>query len=58
MSEDFKEKLAEVHLKLYHLMLDVETGDEEACLCARILDSFDKEWKVYIDQENKDATKS
>lgn len=53
MSEDFKEKL--VHLKLYHLMLDVETNDEEACLCARILASFDKEWKVYMDQENKDA---
>ena len=52
--EDFEEKLAQVHLKLYHLMLDSETSDEEASLCARILASFDKEWKVYTDQENKD----
>ena len=45
--EQFIEDLAQIHLKLYHLSLDVDTTWEQAAVINKIMDGFDIAWDYY-----------
>jgi len=45
--EQFIEELAQIHLKLYHLSLDVDTTWEQAAVVNKIMDGFDVAWDYY-----------
>ena len=45
--EQFIEELAQIHLKLYHLSLDVDTTGEQAVVVNKIMDGFDVAWDYY-----------
>lgn len=45
--QEFIEELAQIHLKLYHLMLEGEISWTQAAMIDIILDSFDEAWCWY-----------
>lgn len=45
--QEFIEELAKIHLKLYHLSLDVEATWVQAATINHILDTFDTAWDYY-----------
>lgn len=45
--EQFIEELAQIHLKLYHLSLDIDTTWEQAAMVNKIMDGFDDAWDYY-----------
>lgn len=52
---EFEQKLADIHLSLYHLSLDAETTWEQNAMLWVIMDSFDVAWAKY--QEMLDMSK-
>jgi len=41
---EFERKLSELHLQLYHLMLDVDTTWCQASGCSHVLTAFEECW--------------
>lgn len=44
---EFEQRLADIHLSLYHLSLDAETTWEQSAMLWVIMDSFDAAWIMY-----------
>lgn len=41
---EFERKLSELHLQVYHLMLDVDTTWCQAAGCRHVVDAFEEAW--------------
>lgn len=50
---EFEQRLADIHLSLYHLSLDAETTCEQAAMLWVIMDSFDAVWIKYQEMNNE-----
>ena len=50
-TDEFTRRMSEIHLQLYHLMLDVDTNYAQACACNVVLDSFDAAWEKLQEYE-------
>ncbi|MNF50235.1 hypothetical protein D3C85_293160 [compost metagenome] len=50
-TDEFTRRMSEIHLQLYHLMLDVDTSYAQACACNVVLDSFDAAWEKLKEYE-------
>lgn len=43
---EFERKLGELHLQVYHLMLDIDTTYCQAVGCGHVVDAFEKAWDL------------